>query len=105
MLTHHCAKSGRGYCRARPWDLFFLYVSDLPDPIDSEFDESSKVCQRQMHFFIYFSQERRETSEICVEVNEFPRLSFLPVGCSGKILGRMSPLQEASLLVLFVETS
>ena len=103
MLNHHCAKSGRGTAGLGLGTSFF--VSDLPDLIDSEFDESSKVCQRQMHFFIYFSQERRETSEICVEVNEFPRPSFLPEGCSGKILGRMSLLQEASLLVLFVETS
>ena len=38
----------------------------------------------QMHFSIRFGQERRETLEICVKVKEFPRLSFLPEGCSGK---------------------
>ena len=39
-----------------------------------------------MHFSIRFGRERRETLEICVKVKEFPRLSFLPEGCNGKIL-------------------
>ena len=41
---------------------------------------------RQMHFSIRFGQERRVTLEIRVKVKEFPRLSFLPEGYSGKIL-------------------
>ena len=79
-------------------DRRFKYLNGI-DKIHTVLDFSGFKCHntrqqvdlflpsiRTNAFFIRFGQERCETSEIRVKVNEFPHLSFLPEECSGKIL-------------------